>query len=711
MPEIDLEIDRLLASGDWQQAAAILRHRGDLVRAQELFERAWDFENAAAVALERGDLLGQLRIALRRQDVKSAQRTHEALQSASPENKRRAAALFEQHHGYREAATLYEAVGELETARALYLRGGSVGVFHAARLDEKAGRLVEAARGYAAALHSGEGTAVERQRTALSHGRVLLRCGNLDEAVRSLQEARQLSDDSELLDEIEEQLVDCLVALGEAEIARPILTSYRSRRPPENANDVALFEPAEFVQRRAEATDREPRLLGRYRLQRLLGTGSMGRVYVATDEWQDREVAVKLLPLAASSSPAHANLYRRFCREAELLCGLRHPNLVELSAFHAAAGVLVMEYLPSGSLWSATLPLPLLLLRRLLAEVVDALLLVHSAGVLHRDIKPHNLFLSRSGAAKLADFGAATLRDIGLTQTEGLVGTLAYMAPEQLEGRDLSFATDVYGLAVTAFELCTGQLPFRGPDFIEQHLTAPPPNARTVRPSLPQPWAELLQRLLQKTPAARCTDLETLRREILSLPVPTLEDDRVYAHSDEPPSENPSVEASRQQVPALLRNTTRSSLFLTTDARLGRPMLVERFTKAVLQGERGAAHLDWLREMARLGGPGLQRILRIDLHNPSGVQIFFEAPRGLPVTAQAPLSSTEHAQLRRVLLRLHAAGRTHGDVAQSVMREPEHPLLLLCGHGPLFQAANARASDDLEALKSLAATTKVQPPG
>src|SRR5207245_6222872 len=119
-----------------------------------------------------------------------------------------------------------------------------------------------------------------------------------------------------------------------------------------------------------------------------------------------------------------------------------------------------------------------------------------------------NIFFAASGEAKLGDFGVAHLVDLGATQTAGFIGTLAYMAPEQISGARLTFAADVYALGVTLFQALTGRLPFRGPDFVGQHLGERAPAPSSVRAGLHPTWDALIRRALEKAPAERFTSLE-----------------------------------------------------------------------------------------------------------------------------------------------------------------------------------------------------------
>src|SRR5581483_4972010 len=180
--------------------------------------------------------------------------------------------------------------------------------------------------------------------------------------------------------------------------------------------------------------------------------------------------------------------YRRFAREARVISALRHQSIVRVLEFHEEEGLLVMEHLPGGTLADRPLPLPRALCRAVLLSVTEGLQAAHACGIIHRDIKPQNIFFTATSRAKLGDFGVAHLQDLGATQTAGFVGTLAYMSPEQISGAPLTFAADVYGLGVTLFQALTGRLPFAGPDFVAQHLGETPPAPSSLRAGLDAAW-------------------------------------------------------------------------------------------------------------------------------------------------------------------------------------------------------------------------------
>ena len=208
---------------------------------------------------------------------------------------------------------------------------------------------------------------------------------------------------------------------------------------PEQGPAVAVADPPLIAAGR--------RLGERYRLERPLGHGGMASVWLATDERLDRQVAVKIL----SETLAHDDEYLgRFRREAHVVAGLQHPNLVSVYDFGAGERpYLVMEYIPGGDLAervdAGDVPDPESLAR----ELLSALRHIHSAGVLHRDIKPQNVLIDATGHARLSDFGIAQPRDAtALTKTGQVIGTESYIAPEVKQGARASERADLYALGV-----------------------------------------------------------------------------------------------------------------------------------------------------------------------------------------------------------------------------------------------------------------------
>jgi eukaryotic-like serine/threonine-protein kinase len=674
-----MDIETLIALGKYADAAAEARRHGDLGRAQQLYERIWDWRNAAEVARERGDKPDLLRLLLDARDFAEAARVADALQAAASAEQERAADVYERRRMWAEAAALRERLGQLERARELYKKAQLP--LEVARLDEQAGRTREAGIAYERFL-AAEPEVIDAARAHLALGRILAGFGRHDEAARHLQKAIAATEtfvaapppsaepqgappapplDARALGRARRLLVVELAALGYREAARAVLDPMRAadaRLPPLDA-----FIAAE---RRAQSGEGDVRLGGRYRVARLLGSGGMGRVYLARDELTGNDVAVKVVaaPVDARSSEG----YRRFLREAEVVSSLRHPNIVAVVAAHEELGLLAMEYMAGGTLADRLgAPQPPSLVRAWALEVLSGLEAAHAHGVIHRDLKPANIFFAASGEAKLGDFGVAHLVDLGATQTAGFIGTLAYMSPEQISGARLSFAADVYALGVTLFQALTGRLPFRGPDFVGQHLGERAPSPSTVRPEL-APWDEVIARALQKSPADRFASLEELRRAVVAIAVePTTQAATAAASAGATVETAP---AERYVVTATLEH----GLTQATDTKLGREVVIE-----VVAPE--PAHLSWLRAIARLGGARLQRVLRLERTGDGSTRVVYEALTGK--TPRPPsLTRAEHALLLRALAPLHAAGVAHGSVATSIVLEDHGPALLTAGRRP-----------------------------
>jgi len=237
-----------------------------------------------------------------------------------------------------------------------------------------------------------------------------------------------------------------------------------------------------------------------------LGAGGMASVVLCHDERLDRRVAVKRLH---ADSPGE--IEQRFVREAKLGASLNHPNLVSVydTAVEDEGVLIVMEYVQGESLAQALLrgPLEPAHVAGIAEQLGDALDHVHGQGVVHRDVKPGNVLLRDDGVVKLADLGIAVSVDqTRVTQSGVVLGSAAYMAPEQLEGREIGPAADVYALAAVCFEALTGEKarPGRTPVEIAHSLaTTPPPDVRSHVPELSAAAADALRRGMAVEPAER----------------------------------------------------------------------------------------------------------------------------------------------------------------------------------------------------------------
>lgn len=253
---------------------------------------------------------------------------------------------------------------------------------------------------------------------------------------------------------------------------------------------------------------------GRYRLERPLGRGGMATVYLAQDVELERPVAVKLL---AESLAGDEAFRRRFLREARLAARLSHPNVVGVyDAGEAEDGrpYIVMEYV-DGSTLEGRGPLPPPEAVELAVQACHGLSHAHAAGLVHRDVKPHNLLLRNDGTLKVADFGIARAAEAtALTQVGTVLGTAAYLAPEQAAGEEVTAATDVYALGAVVYELLTGRPPYE-PESLADLADRPAITPVSERaPEVPSQVEDAVMRALARNPAYRQPSADELAREL-----------------------------------------------------------------------------------------------------------------------------------------------------------------------------------------------------
>jgi serine/threonine protein kinase len=278
--------------------------------------------------------------------------------------------------------------------------------------------------------------------------------------------------------------------------------------------------------------------LGHYKVLDKIGSGGMGDVYVAEDTTLDRKVALKVLPPElADESERRA----RFTREAKAVAALNHPNIVTVYSVEEAGGVqfITME-LVRGRTLAAMLPRTGFVLGRffeIAIPLTEALAAAHRQGITHRDLKPTNVMVSDDGRVKVLDFGLAkaasefsdrdgTLATRSTTREGHLVGTPAYMSPEQAEGRNVDPRSDIFSLGAVFYEMLTGQRPFDGgtaASMLSSILKDTPRPVSELKPAIPRELARLVQRCLAKDPIGRYQsaidlhhDLEETKRDVES---------------------------------------------------------------------------------------------------------------------------------------------------------------------------------------------------
>src|SRR6266481_3458684 len=262
--------------------------------------------------------------------------------------------------------------------------------------------------------------------------------------------------------------------------------------------------------------------LGPYEITGPLGSGGMGEVYRARDTRLERTVAIKILPAQFSSEPVRK---QRFEREAKTIASMNHPHICTLHDIGHQDGIdfLVMEYLEGETLAQRLPkgPLPLDQVLQYAIEIADALDKAHRKGVTHRDLKPGNIMLTKSGT-KLLDFGLAKLTqevtpaniplselptaNDPLTAQGTILGTLQYMAPEQVEGKEVDARTDIFAFGAVVYEMATGKRAFEGKtqaSLIAKILETDPPPISSLQPMTPPSLDRVVKKCLAKEPEKR----------------------------------------------------------------------------------------------------------------------------------------------------------------------------------------------------------------
>jgi serine/threonine-protein kinase len=247
---------------------------------------------------------------------------------------------------------------------------------------------------------------------------------------------------------------------------------------------------------------------GRYRLERKLGSGGMADVWLAEDQELGRKVAIKILHERYAND---VQFVERFRREATHAAGLSHPNVVAIHDRGEAEGsyFIVMEYVEGRTLKELIVtrgmcPIPVAI--SYTRQVLAALRYAHRNGIVHRDIKPHNVLVDNEGRVKVADFGIARAGSSQMTEAGSIIGTAQYLSPEQARGAPVDESSDLYSTGIVLYELLTGKVPFTGETPVEiamKHLSQIPEAPSTHRHEIPRDLDLVVLRALAKEPADR----------------------------------------------------------------------------------------------------------------------------------------------------------------------------------------------------------------
>ena len=320
---------------------------------------------------------------------------------------------------------------------------------------------------------------------------------------------------------------------------------------------------------------------GRYRVVRLIGSGGMGAVYEGVQEGLGRRVALKVLHARLAHTP---DLVERFRREAQAAAALAHPHIVQVSDSQMNEGeppFIVMEFLEGQSLGERIRqagPLVGEQVAKIFAQVLDGLAAAHRAGIVHRDIKPDNIFLTTSSTlgdlVKLVDFGVAKIHAEGeapLTIAGTVIGTLTYMAPEQARGAPVDARTDIYATAGCMYYALSKRRPLegrQGPAMLAAIVMDEPAPLSSHLPDVDRELEAIVHRALQKQPDARFSTADEMRQALTSWLAARTQ----QAHSQPPPAHGGPAHSPRPELITAADPTLRSSSSSSASARSPEPV-------------------------------------------------------------------------------------------------------------------------------------------
>ncbi|HWM11328.1 MAG TPA: PASTA domain-containing protein [Solirubrobacteraceae bacterium] len=259
--------------------------------------------------------------------------------------------------------------------------------------------------------------------------------------------------------------------------------------------------------------ERDTLVDGRYKIVRKLGSGGMADVYCAEDQQLGRRVALKVLHQRFAED---AQFVERFRREASSAAGLQHPNIVGIFDRGEWDGTyyIAMEFVEGRTLKDIVLekgPAPPDAAVDITLQILRAARFAHKRGVVHRDIKPHNVLIDTDGRVRVADFGIARAGTSDMTETGSIMGTAQYLSPEQAQGRPVDARSDLYSIGVVLYELITGRVPFDADSPVTvalMQVNEPPPPPRSIVPEIPASLEAIVLRALEKDPARRFADAD-----------------------------------------------------------------------------------------------------------------------------------------------------------------------------------------------------------
>jgi tetratricopeptide (TPR) repeat protein len=535
----------LVELGDYTRAAAAFKEAGDMVRAAECFEKAGDPEQAEAMLAEHHKASGDKPRAA--ELFEKSGRFAEAAELMREERQFiRAAELYSKVENWVRAAENYAMGGDFSMAGECYFRAGDFKLAadcyrHTGDLERMAevldagGMYVEAGAAFQKAGNMERACVSLRRvkkndfrnfkRAAALLGDILREMGELAAAREQYQEITGSEPISEENVEAHYKIASIYVEEGDFQKARLIFEkiigfSYNYKdallkleevRAQEMkfltpSPDTGPFTPSSMS---AAKHSSDVFLAGRYKIKSEIGRGGMGIVYKAEDTMLGRTVAYKELMFTGRGDQ---KAVMDFQREAKNAAILNHPNIVTIYDIGGDGTnyYIIMEFIEGRNLRSILKfrggPFTIEEGLSIMNQLCEGLSYAHEKKIIHRDIKTANIMLSKNGEVKILDFGLARMVEEVTREVSKVMGTPAYMSPEQIQGRDLDNRSDIYSLGVVLFEIFTGQLPFPEGDFGYQHVHTPPPDPRSITPHIPGTISRIILRCMEKDRDRRFQD-------------------------------------------------------------------------------------------------------------------------------------------------------------------------------------------------------------
>jgi tetratricopeptide (TPR) repeat protein len=540
--EIDLDQNMALVFESCEAAVEPFL-RGDLSVAASALERGGQKERADLLSARFHQSHGTAETAAAR--FEAAGRFLEAAELWAEQGEfDRAAELFEKGNDPARAGEMYNAAGDLLRAGRSYEDAGDYEAAIICYRESDAPRLLDALEKKGEAFEAGQ-LALDRGETSrairnfqhvgardadyFAACRILATTfteqGKLELAVQKADEAITFSRPGEASPDTFVWYADLLESAGRPDRALKVFEELAEREPEQEGLISRIEELRKSISRQKQdsaATEAIPRAFddsSRYDIVSEVGSGGMGIVYHARDRRLGRDVALKRLPDNLKDHPRAVDL---FLREARASASLNHPNIVTVHDVDQEGGLffITMELLTGQTLWELVRQhngLQALDVVRIGHQVATGLAFAHSQGIIHRDIKSANLFLTEDRVVKVMDFGLAKMTEEVRRATTVIGGTPYYMAPEQATGENVDQRADIYAFGVTLFELTSGRRPFEEGDVTWHHHHTPAPDPRSMGADIPEALAQLILQMMSKSPDDRPANADIVGRRLLQI--------------------------------------------------------------------------------------------------------------------------------------------------------------------------------------------------